>query len=218
MSNISKQKLVTLLRFLYPLWAAIGIFSILYVPSKLIAVGDAVTTASNILANESLFRMSIAGTLFTHLIHIVVVLILYNLFKSVDKNQSKLIIILGLIGVPIAMFNEINSLTALILLNNPDQMMFFLELHAVGVIIASIFWGLWLLPQGVLIYKSRYWPKIFSILMILAGFGFLIGSFIQIISPHDSTLISLFEFLTIGETLFMLWVIIRGANLPKTQN
>ena len=218
MSNISKQKLVTLLRFLYPLWAAIGIFSILYVPSKLIAVGDAVTTASNILANESFFRISIAGTLFTHLIHIVVVLILYNLFKSVDKNQSKLIIILGLIGVPIAMFNEINSLTALILLNNPDQMMFFLELHAVGVIIASIFWGLWLLPQGVLIYKSRYWPKIFSILMILAGFGFLIGSFIQIISPHDSTLISLFEFLTIGETLFMLWVIIRGANLPKTQN
>ena len=53
-------------------------------------------------------------------------------------------VVLALVSVPIAILNELNNVAALLLLNNPDQMMFFLNLHTQGVIIASIFWGLWL--------------------------------------------------------------------------
>ena len=211
--NISKQKAVTLLRFLYPIWALIGLFSLLYVPGKLIVAGNAALTASNIVSNELLFRFGIVGSLITQLIHIVVVLVLYKLFSSVDKNQSMLVVIFGLVGVPIAMLNTVNKVVALQFLNNPDQMMFFLNLNALGIVIASIFWGLWLFPQGILIYKSGFFPKVFGILMVIACLGFFLGSFFHLILNRTPPI---FEIMTAGETIFMLWVIIRGAKLPKT--
>jgi len=133
-------------------------FSILYVPSKLIVLGDAAITANNIIANEMLFRMGIIGSLITQLILIFAVLALYKLFKPVDKNQALLMVIFALVGVPIAMVNTLNRVAALLVLNGADYlkvfgadqlqslMMFFLNLNAEGVFIASIFWGLWLFP------------------------------------------------------------------------
>jgi uncharacterized protein DUF4386 len=214
--DLSKRKAVTILRYLYPIWAAVGLFSIMYVPTILIVAGNAALTASNIMANEMLFRMGIVGSLITQLIHIVVVLVLYKLFKSVDKNQSMLIVILGLVGVPIAMLNTLNKVAALQLLSSPDQMMLFLNLNVLGAIIASTFWGLWLFPQGILIYKSGYWPKIFGTLMIIAGFGYFIGSFINLLFPDSKTVISIFEIMTMGEIIFMLWVMVKGAKLPAS--
>ena len=54
------QKAVTFLRLLYPIWAVVGLFSIMYVPATLIVPGDAATTANNIMASESLFRLSLS--------------------------------------------------------------------------------------------------------------------------------------------------------------
>ncbi len=213
-TDISQRQAVTILRFLYPIWAIVGIFSILYVPSTLIVTGDAAATANNIMANELLFRMGIAGSLITHLFQIAAVLVLYQLFKSVNKNQAVLIVILGLAGVPIAMLNELNKFAALLLLDNADQMMFFLNLNAQGIFIASIFWGLWLLPQGYLIYKSGYFPRILGVLMGLAGFSYLLGSFMHFLLPNYEALSSVFELMTNGESLFKLWVFMKGAKLP----
>ena len=107
-----------------------------------------------------LFRAGIVGSLITQLIFIFVVLLLYKLFESVSKNHSLLMVVLALVSVPIAMLNELYNVAALLLLKNPDQMMFFLNLHAQGMVIASIFWGLWLFPLGSLIYKSSYFQKL----------------------------------------------------------
>ena len=226
-TNLSQQKAVTYLCFLFPLWALVGMFSILYVPSKLIVAGDAIATASNIMANELLFRAGIVGSLFTQLILIGAALLLYQLFKQVNKNQAMLIVIFALVGVPIAMLNTLNRIAALVLLNSEHYLsvlgteklnalvMLFLDLNAQGVIIASIFWGLWLFPYGYLVYKSGYFPRVLGILVIIAGFGYFLGSFIHLLFPGYTALYSALEFLTIGETLFMLWIIIRGAKLPK---
>ena len=129
--------------------------------------------------------------------------------------MALLIVVLGLIGVPIAMLNTLNKIAALLLVNIPEQMMFFLNLNAQGIFIASIFWGLWLLPKSVLIYMSGYFPKIFSILMIIAGFAYFTGSFVNLLFPHLTRIISTLDMLTMGEVIFMIWVIIRGAKLPK---
>ena len=214
-TDLSQRQAVTALRVLYPIWALIGMFSLFYVPSKLIVAGDAVLTASNIVANSLLFRMGVAGSLITQLIHIAVVLVLYQLFKSVNKNQSLLVMIFGLVGIPIAMLNELNNFAALSLLNNAEQMMFFLNLNGMGIYIAQIFWGLWLLPLGYLIYKSGYFPRIIGSLVSIAGFGFLLGSFMYFLIPEYTVLISISEFLTIGEIIFMLWVLLKGANIPS---
>src|SRR5437016_1672108 len=48
---------------LYVLASIVGIFGLLYVPSKLIVSGNAVVTARNIAASETLFRLGIAAHL-----------------------------------------------------------------------------------------------------------------------------------------------------------
>jgi hypothetical protein len=217
-ADISQRQAVTVLRILYPIWAVVGIFSIQYVPANLIVTGDATATASNIMTNELLFRMGIAGSLITQLIHILVVLVLYQLFKPVNKNQALLVVILGLIGVPIAMLNELNKFAALLLLNSADQMMFFLNLNEQGIFIAQIFWGLWIFPLGYLIYNSGYFPRILGVLMVLAGFGYLLGSFTHFLFPNYGALFSIFELMAFGEVLFMVWVFLKGAKIPEMKS
>ena len=111
--------------FLYLLMIPLGIFGILYVPSTLIVLGDAATTAGNILANESLFRLSILSALIIQLDQILLVLVLYKLLKSVNKIHALLMVVFALAAVPIAMLNELNHFAVLLLLNGADYLTLF---------------------------------------------------------------------------------------------
>ena len=200
-NNNSKQKIVTWLRILYPIWAIIGMFSLMYVPSK-------ISNAAEIAANELLFRLGIVGNLVTQLLFVAVALLLYKLFKEVNNNQAGLMVVLALIAVPIAMFNEIFKIAALY---NPEQTLFFLSLNTQGIIIASIFWGLWLFPLGYLIYKSKYFPKLVGIAVIIAAVGYTFDSFAKLL--NYTALASVFEIMLFGEMIFIFWIVIRGAKL-----
>ena len=137
-----------------------------------------------------------------------------------------MLVILGLVGVPIAMLNDLNQVAALLLVSGAEYLavfeaaqlqsfaVFFLSLHKQGIIIASIFWGLWLLPYGILVKKSGYFPKILGTLVVLAGIGYTLASFVHILFPDYRSVISFLEFLTIGEVVFMVWVLFKGAKLP----
>jgi len=229
-TDLSQHKAVTILRILYPIWAVVGLFSIMYVPATLIVPGDATTTASNIMANELLFRMGIVGSLITQIIQILVVLVLYKLFKPVDKNHAVLMVIFALVGVPIAMLNELNKFASLLLLNGADYLkvlgadqlhalvMFFLNLNEQGILIASIFWGLWLFPMSYLIYKSGYFPRILGVFVMMAGFGYLLGSFTHFLLPNYEAIFPVLELMTFGEVLFMGWVLLKGAKIPEMKN
>jgi hypothetical protein len=211
--------------FLYLVMAAFAIFGIMYVPSTLIVPRDAATTVSNILASESLFRLSIVSALITQLIGIVLVLVLYKLLKPVNTNHALLMVIFLLVSVPIAMLNELNHFAALLLLSGAGyltafetnqlhaQVMFFLDLHGHGVAIASIFWGLWLFPMGYLIFKSGYIPKFLGIVLIIACFGYLIDFAIFSLFPNVDATIG--QFTGWGEILFPLWLLIRGVNVER---
>lgn len=214
-NNQSQHQTLKKLRILYPIWIVFGIFSIMYVPSKIIVLGNAAATASNILANETLFRMSIVGSLITQLIFIFAALYLYRLFESVNKNEAELMLILALVSVPIAMLNSLNLVAALLSTNNLELMMLFLNLNTQGIYIASIFWGLWLFPLGSLIYKSNYFPKTLGIIVIIAGFGYTLSSFTHLLMPNLKLLIQICDFLTIGEVIFLLWLVIKSAKLPS---
>jgi hypothetical protein len=227
-ADLSQRQAVLILRVLYPIWFVVGIFGIMYVPTTLIVVGDALATASNIMANGLLLRLGIVSSLLTQLIHIAVVLVLYKLFKSVNKNQSVLLVVLGLVGVPISMLNELNRVAALAVLSGANYLkvfttgqlyslaMFFLNLNEEGIMIASIFWGLWLLPLGYLIYKSGFFPKLLGVLMLIAGVGYTIDFFSHFLLPGYKAIISpIVLTMTMGEVIFMIWIILRGAKLPE---
>ena len=200
--------------YLYLMLFPLGIFGIIYVPSSLIVLGDAATTASNIMANELLYRLSIVTALTLQIVYIFLALALYKLLNPVDKNNAVLMFILVLVAAPIAMLNELNHVAVLLVLSGSDflttfsldqvqaSVPLFLNLHEHGVFIAQIFWGLWLFPMGYLIFKSNFLPKALGILMIIGGFGYLVDSFVYFIFPNFDVTFSEFTFL--GELLLPL--------------
>ncbi len=219
------QKNARIAGILYLLMIPFGIFGILYVPSRLIDLGDLALTASNITANQSLFRLSIVSAFSVQLLQVFVVLALYRVLKPVNKNHALLMVIFILLAVPIAMLNELNHFAILHLLNGADQatastfdqilasMSLFLGLHESGIFIAQIFWGLWLLPMGYLVYKSNYIPKFIGVLLMIGCFGYLFDSFTFFLFPEFG--ITLSDFTFVGELLLPLWLIIKGINVAE---
>jgi hypothetical protein len=202
---------------LYLLLLPLGILGLIYVPATLIVPGDVATTASNIMANESLFRLSIVSALLIQVVNLFVVLFLYKLLKPVNKNMALLMVIFILLGAPIAMLTEVNRAAALLLLNtadlSPALAALFLDLHEVGIQIASIFWGLWLFPMGYLVFKSGYIPKMIGVLLIIGCFGYLADSFAFFLFPNFGMTISQFTF--IGKLVLPLWLLIKGVNVAQ---
>ena len=211
---ISINKTARIAGFLYLIVAVFSGFAA-SVRSSLIVSTDAAATVNNILASETLFRISFVSDLIGQVFHILLVLVLYELLKTVNKNQALLMVILALVPVPIAMLNQLNQFAVLSLLKGTDysQVMFFLNLHTDGVFIAQIFWGLWLFPLGYLVFRSGYIPRILGVLLIIAGFGYLIDSFAEFLLPNYDLTISMFTF--IGEVLLLLWLLIKGVNADR---
>ena len=220
----SIQKTARFAGILYLLLAIFGAFGILYIPS-LIVSGDAAATVNNIMASESLFRLSFVSGLIGQTVFILLVLVLYKLLKPVNKNHALLMVIFALVSVPITMLNQVNQFAVLLLLSGADyltvitqdrlhaQVMFFLDLSEAGVSIVQIFWGLWLLPFGYLVFKSGYLPRILGVLLMIGCFGYLIDFFTFFLLPNFDRTIS--QFTGIGELLFPLWLLIRGVNVEQ---
>jgi hypothetical protein len=59
------------------------------------------------------------------------------------------------------------------------------EMLAKRIIVASIFWGLWLFPFGALVIRSGFIPRIFGVLLMIAG-GCLPGELLH--HPRRATL------------------------------
>ncbi|MCA9386745.1 DUF4386 domain-containing protein [Candidatus Dojkabacteria bacterium] len=223
LNTLSHKQIVNYLRVMYPLWMIVGMFSLLYIPSLIIGE-NAAETANNIIQNETTFRLGIASGLITQLFQVVVVLFIYKLFASIDSAYSKFLVISALVGVPISMASYVFKLGAIELVHGGSYLSSFdtaqlqsLAMYAFNlsehmVEIASIFWGIWLLPIGYLVIKSKYMPKFIGWALYAGGIGYLISAFTNFIMPDAEVLLSLAEVLTFGEMIFIFWLLFRGIK------
>jgi Domain of unknown function (DUF4386) len=204
-----------------------GVFTLIYVPSKLIVRGNATATAANIAAHETLFRLGIATELVSQILFMWVALLLYDLLKEINRRQAAVMLTLIVVSIPIALLNELNAMAALILVRGADFLatidtpqrnaiaMLFLNLHSRGFDIAGIFWGLWLFPLGLLVYRSGFLPRILGVLLMANSFTYPINSLTSIVLPQYQAIVSRWIMpLTFGELIFMFWLLIMGAK-PK---
>ena len=204
-----------ILRILYPVWALVGMFSLMYVPSQVVVPGDAAATAAQIASQELLFRAGIVGSLATQILFLFAVWYLYQFFEHTRKGPGRERVMLACVSVPIVMLNERAQFAALGQIDDPEQLLFFLGLNAHGITIASIFWGLWLFPLGYLIYHSGYFPKLIGVAVWIGGVGYTLGSLTDILFPDQKYLLSVFEKMKFGEIVWLLLLTIRGAKWPK---
>ena len=210
---------------LYLLVSIPGFFSLMYVPSHFIVSGDATATASKIASSELVFRIGILCELIGFTGFIFVVRALYRLLSGVDKAQASLMVTLMLVPIPISLVSVLNEIAALMLIRGGDFLsvidkpqrealaMLFLKVHGQGFAVAEIFWGLWLIPFGILVFKSGFLPRILGVLLVIACFGYLAGSLDTFRLLPYASIVSRFESpLTACELPIILWLLIMGAK------
>jgi len=213
---------------IYLLVIVTGIFAELYVPSQIIVRGDALATANNMLASESLFRVGIAIGLVASIAFLVLPFVLYRLLRDVNGNLAVLMVVLAVASVPLAFVSKAHDLDALTLLSGADylraftteqlnaQVMLALKASFNRELVSETLLGLWLLPFGYLVFKSGFLPRIIGILLMIGCFGYLADSFGRILFPVGYAQIGISNFMIVpsalGEVGICLWLLIMGAR------
>jgi hypothetical protein len=198
----------------------------MYIPSKLFVSGDAAATAQNIAAHELLFRSGIVGDLVCGVILIFLTLALYRLFEGVSRYLAVLVVVLGgVLPATIDFLNTVNDGAALMLATGADFLstfdepqrqtlaLLFIRLHQQIVVGAEILWGLWLLPLGMLTYRSGFMPRFIGVWLIINGATYVVISFTGLLAPqYYGRVFNLAFPALLGEVAFMLWLVIRGVT------
>jgi len=206
-------------------------FSMIYVDSSFFVSGDIEQTVRNIQGSGIIFRLGFVSALAGHICFLFLVNALYRLFKSVNAHTARSMVILVVAGVSVAFLNRLNQSAAILLLDGSGQFaaftaaqlqalaMFFLELHHQGEIMAVLFWGLWLLPLGILIIRSGFIPKSLGIALLAACFcylsDFVILFFFPAFMPVVDSAFSVIE--TLAEVSFILWLLIAGVQTRRVK-
>jgi hypothetical protein len=222
------KKAARIAGFIYLAMIIVAPFSMLYVPGKLIVRDNAVATAENILAHETLFRLSIFGDLIGHVIFICLSVALYRLLSGVNKHWALLMVGLVWVSAAVGFLNTLNDVAAVIFFRGADFLamfdkaqrdalgLFFIKLHTQGIFMDEIFWGVWLFPFGWLVFRSGFLPRFLGIWLILACFGWVLLSAIAIFSPdYYEGAFKWLQPVFFAELAFMLWVLIKGAKVPQ---
>ncbi len=212
---------------LYLLITMAGLFTLIYVPGRLVVRGDPAATADRILAAQALYRADIFVGLLSSVVFAFLALALYRLLKEVNEVQAALMVILVLVQIPQSFLNEVNQLAVLALVRGADFLsvfdkpqrdalaMLFLHLNDQGTTLSQAFWGLWLFPLGWLVYRSGFLPRVLGIWLLVNGAAYLVNCFTGLLLPDHLQLVSTITFpALLGEVAFMLWLLVMGVR-PK---
>lgn len=224
LEKISLKKTAHLTGALYLILAILGIYNLEYLPSQIVVHGDPAATCQNIMTHEFLFRLGIATSVISNILYTILSLMFYRLFKNVDKGWAVLLVIFVLVQVPISFILDSIDITSLLLLKGEvlksidaqqtqDYAILLRKLMGNGIRLVEIFWGLWLLPMGILIYRSGFIPRLVGILVLLSAFAYTTESLLFILFPASLDVLGKFIFpLFLGELSIILWLLIGGVK------
>jgi hypothetical protein len=215
---------------LYLLVVLIAPIGIVYVPSKLFVPADPTATAAAIRTSAGLLQLGIASELVHQVIEVLLTLALYQLFKPVQETWAKQMLLLGLIPIPIVFANTLNEIAASVLLGGYAFLAplgtqqievlayLFMRLHGAGITVASVFWGLWLLPLGALVFRAAFGSRVVGVLTSIAGCAYVIVAFARLVVPQVAAIVSTIALpVEAGELAVVAWLLIAGARRSARQ-
>jgi hypothetical protein len=219
---------------MYLIYIVVSIFANGLGRSKIIVLGEATTTARNIMASALQFRIGFVVDLVSVLLFLLTAWALYVLLKPVNKNLALLFLLLNLGGVAAWCFSDLFLIASQILLSGADYLKGFQtdQLQALAMVslyiykygflgIAQIFFGAWLFPLGYLVFKSGFLPRFLGVILMVhcvvwlmsALQFFLFPGFIA--TPFAGITYISYPLGFISEFGLSLWLLIMGARDPK---
>ena len=152
-------------------------------------------------------------------------LAMYRLLRPVNKEHAIMMAALASLCVPVSFMSEVNSLAALRLLGGSDQGVFtsaqlqfqamlFLDMRNSGVLLGQVFWGLWLIILGSLVFRSGFLPRALGVAVMIGAAGYLVDSGMHLILPGRPTVS---QFTALGELMLPIWLLAKGVTV-QTRN
>jgi len=204
---------------------ALGPFYLLYVPSKTIVHDNAAATSALIISHEKLFRLGLLAETIGAVVFIGLALALYRLFENVDRHRARqmvglvlvsaALILVGVVfnSVALSVFRGGDAWTAFDQRNREGLGMLLIRLHGQANGVNEMFWGLWLLPFGLLVVRSRFLPRWLGYWLLLDGICWIVFAMTDLLAPaYNDVLFRVFQPAFLGELAAMLWLLIVGAK------
>ena len=207
---------------LYLLTILTRMFVEIFVRNRLVVPDDAAATATNIMANEPLWRLGFVGDIIAFASYVALTAIFYELFKLVNRSICLVAVYFSLVACAAQAISSLFHLAPLVLLGrtpylsvfNAEQLqaltLMFLRLralcyHNVGL----VFFGLYLLLTGYLIFRSTFLPRIIGVLMILAGLSYEV-----FVSPPLALSLQPYVlfFPGVAQISLTFWLLVMGVN------
>jgi hypothetical protein len=197
----------------------------IFVRNRLVVSDNAAATANNILAHEPLWRLGFATDIIAFASYIALAALLYELFKPVNRTLSLVAAFFGLVASVVHAISSLFHLAPLVLLGGAPYLTVFTveQLQALALVflrlraaayhnIGLVFFGLYLLSVGILIFKSAFLPRIIGVVMVLAGL-----SYMPFLSPPLARSMQpyILFFPAIGQISLTLWLLVMGVNAQR---
>jgi Domain of unknown function (DUF4386) len=178
------------------------------------------------VSHAALFKAGFVADLVDFTAFLGVGLILFAILRSVNLPVAVAMLAINAVSVAIQALNMLNHVGALLVATDPrfttglspdashSLVLFLLELHRQGYLIAQIFFGGYLLPLGYLVYRSGIFPKALGVILAVGGAAYLADIAAVWAAPDFQSNVALY-FGTIGgiaELLFLLWLLVMGAR------
>lgn len=223
----SRRQTARLAGALYAAMALVSALDLVYFPGRFVVQGDAVATAARIASAPLLYRLWTATDLIAAVCSIYLAMALYHLFKDVDSDQARVLVAMVLVQVPMWFALTLTQLAPRVLLNGSSYWSVFdqaqldalalgsLGLFSRGVGAVSAYWGLWLLPLGLLVYRSGFIPRLLGVFVIVAGCSYLVGAATYFVFPayyHIVFWSAAAPLGGLGEIGIVGWLLIKGAR------
>src|SRR5258708_10311245 len=177
----SPKRIARIAGVLYLFVGIFGGFAEGVVEHRMYVAGDAATTARNLLANSGLVRLGVVADLFQATVFVFLGMTLYLLLKHVHKGLASAMVVLVAIATSIMCLNDVSEFEGLRAATGAFNLSVFgtagsnalvlllLDTQHYGLLIAQIFFCLWLIPLRNLAYKSKMFPTALAVLLILGG-------------------------------------------------
>lgn len=186
--------------------ALTGMFAFLFARDKLLVDGDAVATAANLVADEGLARLGIAAEVALVGFQALVAVWFYKLFRSKHSFGAGLIAVFGMVNATAILIASAMWLTALNVATNggqADTVYVLFGLHENIWLVASLFFGLWLLPMAYMAKLAKM-PRPLVWFLVAGGVGYILSTFTAILLPEQT---GLTEALPLAATVGEFWII-----------
>ena len=197
------------------------------VRARLITTGDAAATVDQLRSSASLFRLGVASDLLSAALFLCTAVAFYALLRHVSEPLGIAMVAFVTLGASISVVAAIAEYTALSIAGDASyttavgrsaidaQAMLLLALQRGTHILNELVSGLWLLPLGYLAFRSGYFPRVVGALLVIGGVSWLAHLFVQVLAPDLTAAASPLIAGTVGELVFIVWLLVKGASPPR---